>query len=50
VSARRSLLFVVVGLLFVAVLVVNPGPPDVIREPGEISNYRLMDSGPPVRS
>ncbi|WP_327006226.1 hypothetical protein OHA72_02380 [Dactylosporangium sp. NBC_01737] len=49
-SARRSVLFVVIGLLLGAVLVVNPGPPDVVREPEEISNYRLMDSGPPVRS
>ena len=49
-SARRSLLFVVIGVLLGAVLVVNPGPPDVVRPPEEISNFRLMDSGPPVRS
>jgi hypothetical protein len=50
VSARRSLLVVVVGLLLGAVVAVDPGTPRVIREPGEISNYRLMDSGPPVQS
>ncbi|MEV0564868.1 hypothetical protein [Dactylosporangium sp. NPDC050588] len=46
-SARRSILFVVVGLLLGAVAVLQPAAPDVHREPPEISNYRLMDVDPP---
>ncbi|GAA3225922.1 hypothetical protein ACFO1B_32710 [Dactylosporangium siamense] len=49
-SARKSLLFVVIGALLGAVLVVDPTPPAVSPDPEEISNYRLMDSGPPVKS
>jgi hypothetical protein len=50
VSARKSLLLVVIGVLLGAVLVVHPGSAKVSPDPEEISNYRLMDSGPPVQS
>lgn len=48
-SARRSLLFVVVAVLLGAFVVAGPAA-DVFRDPEEISNFRLMDSGPPVHS
>ncbi|GAB3870299.1 hypothetical protein ACFPIJ_37405 [Dactylosporangium cerinum] len=49
-SARKSLLLVVIGALLGAVLVVDPGALAVSPDPEEISNYRLMESGPPVQS
>ncbi len=48
-SARRSLLFLVIGALLGAGAIVNPVTPDVRPDP-ERSNFRLMDSGPPVQS
>lgn len=48
-AARRSLLFVVVGLLFGVGAVIQPGAGEVCPDP-EISNYRLMGTGIPVQS
>ena len=48
-AARRSLLFVVVGLLFGVGAVIQPGPGEVRPDP-ERSNFRLMDAGIPVQS
>ena len=48
-AARRSLLFVVVGLLFGVGAVIQPRPGEVFPDP-EISNYRLMGADLPVQS
>ena len=48
-SARKSLLFVVIGVLFGALTVAGPAA-SIVREPEETLNYRLMESGPPVKS
>ncbi len=48
-AARRSLLFVVVGVLFAAGAVIQPGPGKAHPGQGR-SNYRLMDAGRPVQS
>jgi hypothetical protein len=36
-------------MLLGAIVVVSPKAGEVVVPPEEISNYRLMDSGPPVQ-